>query len=300
MKRTTVIAPGRTDLLRRVGVEGIEDALTHTGGRIVVENRTSIVRVLNDPDDPDVEVYVKAYFYPDRRPRWRYAVRKCRAEREFESLVLLTQSRIACAEPLAWGSLRGRFGSLWSCFIATRGVPRSINIETFMKAAADPNSLAADKNFRRRALGRLGTLIGRMHASGYVDHDLHWRNILINVDGPEPEFFIIDSPKGERPKSSRRRRRGIVHDLACIDKHASVVFTRLERARFLAAWLAAVPEIADRDRLFFDVASLQKKLHEKRQRKLAETHRAPVDVKSWSRAERVRERIAEMIRRERS
>ncbi|MCA9323089.1 MAG: hypothetical protein KDB53_20280, partial [Planctomycetes bacterium] len=68
--------------------------------------------------------------------------------------------------------------------------------------------------------------------------DLHFRNILLRYDATqEAQFTIIDCPKGRRPLLRPVFERARVHDLACLDKHASKWLTRTDRLRFLRAYL---------------------------------------------------------------
>jgi hypothetical protein len=286
-----VVAAGYEELLKRLHVGDVAAALGHRGGRLLIENRTSFIRVLQDPAAVACEIYLKCYFYPALGTRVRYAWRASRAQREFASLEMMRQIGVPCAEPIAWGSLRGFGGVLRACFVATRGVPRAINLETFLKSAADGRSPAADPRMRRAGLASLAGLVARLHRAGYVDHDLHWRNVLVTLDGGEPRFHFIDSPKGEMPKSSRRRHAGVVHDLACLDKHSPGVFTRAERHRFLRAYIGDADHAAAA-RLAAEVEEKVAALHAKRRRKLAQNAARALDVtQAWSDAARVRESL---------
>lgn len=263
-----IVAPGHGDLLRRVGITDLEAALGHRGGRVLVQGKSSFIRILNDPDDVARQVYLKVYLYPKLGARWRYAFKKSRAEREFESAFLLIERGLPAAAPLAHGSRRGSFGQLEASFVATLGVPRTVNLDAILAADADPSAPLADPRMRRRGLEILGGLVGRMHQSGYVDHDLHWRNILVNLDSGVPAFTFIDSPKGEVPRARSALVAGVVHDLASIDKHAPTRFTPRERARFAVAWQREATRFSLRRLrpiVMAEIDSLQKK----RARKLA-------------------------------
>ena len=104
-----------------------------------------------------------------------------------------------------------------------------------------------------------------MHRAGYVDGDLHFRNVLVGTDRTAPRFVFIDSPKGARRRIGLRR--GIIHDLACLDKHAPQHFSRTDRRRFFRAW-ADETGLGD-DRALLDAIDRRvRELHRRRNRKL--------------------------------
>jgi len=288
MRTRLVIAPGHVERLARVGVDSVRAALAHGGGRVVVENRTSVVRLLNDPEDPAFEVYLKCYWSAQSAVRWRYAFRRCRARREYESLLLMRELGIPGVEPLAWGSVRGALGRLFACFVATRGVPRAVGLDALMRGAEDPRSPAADRALRRRGIETLGAAVGAMHRAGYVDHDLHWRNVLVTLDAGTPDFRFVDSPKGERPLSAGRRRRGVIEDLASLDRLAPGTLSVRERLRFFRAWRGDRRLDGDDRRLLAAVAARTAAMEAKRARKAAEHEARGVDVDAWEHAARVR------------
>jgi tRNA A-37 threonylcarbamoyl transferase component Bud32 len=266
------VAPGQGELLERVGVRDFAAALDHRGGRVLVQGKSSFIRILNDPDDVSRQIYLKCYLYPKAGVRFRYAWRKSRARREYESLQMMIERGLPCAVPLVYGERRGPFGVLLACCIATLGVPRTMNLEALLASATEPGSPARDPLLRRRGLSILGALIGRMHQSGYVDHDMHWRNILVSLDATEPAFAFIDSPKGCAPASARALEAGVVHDLACLDKHAPGAFTKRERARFAVAWRRAATRFSLKA-LAPRIAKKIEELRKKREKKLARDRR---------------------------
>ena len=70
----------------------------------------------------------------------------------------------------------------------------------------------------------------KLHHNGFIHNDLKWRNILVQ-DTTEPKVYFIDCPVGRR-RFGMLRKRGIIKDLACLDKLACKQLNRTERLRF--------------------------------------------------------------------
>ena len=105
---------------------------------------------------------------------------------------------------------------------------------------------------RRRLLGRVGDLVGRLHAAG-VDHpDLKPSNLLVGADG---ELALLDLDALTPPRRLDRRRR--VRALGQLEAFARDLLpglSRTDRARVLRAYLARDPSLAaERGRLVRDV-----------------------------------------------
>ena len=69
-----------------------------------------------------------------------------------------------------------------------------------------------------------------LHAEGFIHTDLKWRNILATL-GNNPEISLIDCPAGMKALPLLFSR-GIIKDLACLDKTARYHLTRTQRMRF--------------------------------------------------------------------
>ena len=84
--------------------------------------------------------------------------------------------------------------------------------------------------WRAKVSFRLAGLVRQIHALGFIHNDLEWRNLLVSV-GDLPEVFVIDCPAG-RQIYLKGNRRGIVRDLALLDKMGRQVLSRTERLKF--------------------------------------------------------------------
>jgi len=69
-----------------------------------------------------------------------------------------------------------------------------------------------------------------LHSQSFIHNDLKLRNILISLD-PLAKVYFIDCPVG-RKRYGWQRQRGIIKDLACLDKKSKYVLSRPQRLRF--------------------------------------------------------------------
>ncbi len=69
-----------------------------------------------------------------------------------------------------------------------------------------------------------------MHRHRFVHNDLKFRNVLVDFSNC-PEVYIIDCPLGRRLFGPLFQR-GIVKDLACLDRVAKRYLSRSQRLRF--------------------------------------------------------------------
>ncbi len=96
-----------------------------------------------------------------------------------------------------------------------------------------------DACFKRRSwvnhvIDQLSEYVRAMHGHGFVHNDLKWRNILADY-GDDAEVYIIDCPAGRRLGGfllTPLLKRGVIKDLACLDKIARHVLSRTQRLRF--------------------------------------------------------------------
>jgi hypothetical protein len=264
------ISPGYEELVRSLGLEDPALAPTVERGEVVTDSGSSRVqRFREHPEGPSY--YFKVYRYYRLRPMITFFPRRSRARSEYEALVYLRAHGLPGAEPVAWGSCRLLFRLIRSCFVITRGIEGSQDLDVFLESFHREERDAGWWALRRRGLGDLADLVSRMHAVGFFDHDLFFRNILVRR-GPAPEdleIHFIDHPKARLGvKSARARRAAAIFDLACLDKHAPEYFSRSERLRFFKRYLGKQRlDSTDREMLR-EIAERRERLMAKRQAKL--------------------------------
>ena len=175
--------------------------------------------------------YVKTYVCRGRGLRRWFGRSRLRAE--WENLQLFARYGIATAEVIAYGEtgLRNYQGA-----IITRGL---LQTRDLARLAEEGNPILLDKRWRLGVIRRLSELVRIMHTRGFIHNDLKWRNILVGLDIKSnknpPRVYLIDCPMG-RFLCGPLMRRGIVKDLACLDKVAKYALSRTDRLRFYLAY----------------------------------------------------------------
>lgn len=206
-----------------------------TGETINSNWMSSLLRVGVD----DHHYYIKRYA---SRGRWlrRFAGRS-RLRAEWENLLFFHQLEIPTAELVAYGE--SGIGRNYRGALVTRELKGSRDL-----AALSTSACMRDRHWRQQVMLQLADAVARLHAAGFVHGDLKWRNILAG-GGADPVVYIIDCPQGRR-LAGPMLERGIVKDLACLDKVARQVLSRTDRMRFYIAYAGSAElGAADRRRL---------------------------------------------------
>jgi tRNA A-37 threonylcarbamoyl transferase component Bud32 len=199
--------------------------LEHPSGR--QESLTTFILA----GDVGFRVYLKRY--RPRRPSLRFFLRRSRQRRERCSAERLLALGIPTAEVIAAGEQR-RFGCVSAAFVATREIPDTCPLDVVVPEWWGERTAQTHRR-RHGLIVKLARLVRRMHDGGYVDHDLHLRNILMReLPGELPTLFMIDSPRGG---CRFLRGRGKVRDLAALDRDAGLFLTKADRLRFMRAYL---------------------------------------------------------------
>jgi len=168
--------------------------------------------------------YVKKYQRAGKHLR-RYVGRsRVRAEWEnllfFKTLGIRTPRLVACGEEVGYNVARR--GAL-----VTEEVKDTVDLHSLAIKGSD---LLNNRNWINNVIDQLSSYVRTMHQHGFVHNDLKWRNILVKELG-NPKVYFIDCPQG-RHSISPMLSRGIVKDLACLDKVAKYQLSRADRLEF--------------------------------------------------------------------
>jgi len=250
---TLSVEPGYRALLRANGVQSCADLVAWVvSGENAPENwddrgHRVLVRAceLQDPDGGEpVKVHCKIYQH--RRPTSRFILRRSKARIEHRNLGAMREIGLPVPDRVAWAESRTAIGRLRCACIITVTLPDVVPLDQYL-AWRPPETSGAAR--RRRIIERLARQVARAHRACFFHHDLFPRNILVAPDAAEaPPLSWIDAPRGRFDRTPLRRRR-MLKDLACLDKHARHHCSRAERLRFLMRYL-------QRDRVDHEVRSL--------------------------------------------
>ena len=127
----------------------------------------------------------------------------------------------------------------------TEEIPQVMDMLTVVSTA--PEKLR-DRDWLDRVGRRLSEHVSLMHKMGFVHNDLKWRNVLVDFE-ESPEVYLFDCPLG-RKMIGPLLNRGIIKDLACLDKVAKYQLSRTERLRFYKYYVGKDRlDSFDRDRI---------------------------------------------------
>lgn len=196
-----------------------------SGGQMVNTSRMSTLYRVSSRSGPASAGAYYVKLYQERGRGLRRYLGRSRVRAEWENLLRLRRLGVPTVRAVAYGE-DGRRGAL-----VTAELPGAMDLRRFVAGQLDRDILGA-------VIGRLSRHVRAMHRAGFVHGDLKWRNILVTQSDEDgfkpkggPEVHIIDSPQGRwLPRVLRHR--GVIKDLACLDKVARKRLSRTQRLRF--------------------------------------------------------------------
>ncbi|MEI6085486.1 MAG: lipopolysaccharide kinase InaA family protein [Verrucomicrobiota bacterium] len=196
-----ICAPDWQAILRTESVASIYALAT---GTVVKRGQTTEVRRV---EICGRTVFIKKYWSNSFGQLWSGALRgtffgKSKARREYENLHRLREWGFDAPAPVAYGEERRAGWMVRSCLIS-EAIPNAVSLDEY-----------------RQLPYELADIVRRLHARGFVHHDLYWRNIILSGN----RFFLLDAHKGGPGD--------IAQDLATLDAAAPFFFRRTERLRF--------------------------------------------------------------------
>ncbi|MDP6263933.1 MAG: lipopolysaccharide kinase InaA family protein [Pseudomonadales bacterium] len=168
--------------------------------------------------------YVKKYQRAGKHLR-RY-VGRSRVRAEWENLQLFKVIGIPTPPVVAYGEEVGYNVSHRGALV-TEEVTGTVDLHSLAKMRSE---LLNDHRWIDQVLDQLSGYVRTMHQHGFVHNDLKWRNILV-TRLRDPKVYFIDCPQG-RHSFGPMLTRGIVKDLACLDKVAKNQLSRVDRLSF--------------------------------------------------------------------
>lgn len=209
--RDTILVEVFSDLSKTFSIQG-EQITRNPVGRVI-----------------KVEIDGHFYFvklYSRGGKRLRRFLGKSRARTEWENLLYFSKLGIPTAYIVAYGQ-ELRWGLFRRGALITEELKNTTDMAALVKAQSP---LLKDKNWVMRVCRQIADFTKRLHENGFIHYDLKWRNILINNE-KKPRVFFIDCPVGKK-RFGPVLRRGIIKDLACLDKMAKYQLSQTDRLRF--------------------------------------------------------------------
>jgi len=107
-------------------------------------------------------------------------------------------------------------------------------------------SLLHQQRWLAHVLIQLARITRLMHQNRFAHNDLKWRNILVDMESPLPNIYLIDCPTGRKwiwPFLEYRKTK----DLICLDIRARRHLSRTQRLRFYKEY-AQCQKLTDKDK----------------------------------------------------
>ncbi len=199
--------------------------LALTGEVINANPMSSLTRVCVDRR----RYYVKIYEGGGRGLRRHLGRSRVRAE--WQNLMFFRSIGVPTARVVAYGEQSGLVGDRKGALV-TEEIPDTVDLASMARQA---HPLFGDADWVDAVVRRLACHIRTLHEHSFIHNDLKWRNILVEFSR-DPEVYIIDCPLGRRLYGPFYRR-GVIKDLACLDKVAKSQVSGSVRMRFYRQYL---------------------------------------------------------------
>ncbi len=156
--------------------------------------------------------FVKLYFRGGKRLR-RF-IGRSRVNAEWENMKFFVKLGIPTTKLVGYGQ------ELNGCFFKRGALitEELTNTSDLATLAQDHSPLLKDQDWAMRVGRQIAEYTKLLHDNRFIHNDLKWRNILVPLED-DPRICFIDCPTG-RKRTGFMLRRGIVKDLACLDKVA--------------------------------------------------------------------------------
>ncbi|WP_321531309.1 lipopolysaccharide kinase InaA family protein [uncultured Desulfuromonas sp.] len=177
-------------------------------------------------DQQNATYYVKIYSRNGKGLRHYFG--RGRLQGEWENLLYFSKLGIPTPRIVAYGHSR-RNGLFRIGALITAEVPDSADLLTLARSHPE---MFLKRSWLKSILRQTAEYTSRLHRHGFIHWDLKWRNILVSQKNSDhPEIYFFDCPLG-KTRRGWLRKRGVIKDLACLDKVGKKVLSRSQRLSF--------------------------------------------------------------------
>ncbi|WP_263081131.1 lipopolysaccharide kinase InaA family protein [Endozoicomonas sp. Mp262] len=206
-------------------VFGSLDRVFQLSGKTITKDALSEVILF---EAADTRFYVKRYTAAGKGLR-KY-LGKSRIRAEWENMLFFHQLGLPAAKVVAYGEERR--GGL---FVRGALITEELKATTDMaRLAHQHDARLKDPKWLYPVLQQIAEIAKTLHRARFIHTDFKWRNILVTGDS-HPQVYLIDCPAGYQwPQRccGKPVARGIIKDLACLDKVAKYHLSPSQRLRF--------------------------------------------------------------------
>ncbi len=185
--------------------------------------------------------YLKRYTGGGKNLR-RY-IGRSRIRGEWESMLFFHEHGIPAAKVVAYGQ-EIRWGIMTRGALVTEEAPNTLDLRQMVR---DSIPWLKDRAWMAKVIEQLAPAVRTMHHHSFIHTDLKWRNILVSQED-NPGICFIDCPAGQKVLPFFLER-GIVKDLACLDKMGKQHLSRTQRLKFYQLYCGGKLKPADKVRI---------------------------------------------------
>ena len=196
----------------------IEKIFMLQGELITKDKLSDVIRVNID----NRNFYVKRYYRAGRHYIKRFM--RSRVRSEWHNLNLFKDLNIATADLVAYGEQK-KLKAYKRGALITEEIPNTVDLVTLAESSSN---LMSNKEWLYQIMKQIAAYTNKLHKICFVHNDLKWRNILVTTDD-NPKAYFIDCPMGKKTKFLKR---GIIKDIACLDKRGKMYLSKADRLRF--------------------------------------------------------------------
>lgn len=202
------------------------DKVFHLKGTVITKDNFSeviLVKINNNI------FYIKRYISSGKGLRKYIGQSKIRSE--WENMFFFHNIGIPAANIVSYGEER-KYGIFQRGALITEGVTGTTDLA---KLAKQKDTLLTTLSWIIPVIKQVAIITRNLHNNSFIHTDLKWRNILVTTSEP-PRITLIDCPSGyicpQNWLFKNFFQRGIIKDLACLDKIAKHTLSRSQRLYF--------------------------------------------------------------------
>jgi tRNA A-37 threonylcarbamoyl transferase component Bud32 len=186
---------------------------------------------------PEGAIYIKHFLVPDLRSVFRQWFRRGKGRNEAKRAARLAAFGVTTIAPVALGERRKR-GFLFDNYLISPEIPGAVPLDQFVARQLAAMPPERRKQTRRELARALGELTARLHEGGFLHNDFHPGNVLVRLDERgHPHLAMIDLDALRSPRVLGRRE--AMNNLALLNHYFWTRSSRVDRVRFLRAYLAS-------------------------------------------------------------
>ena len=242
--RVTVVDEA-CELLKSNGLETFDAIMQYGGGdvakQLLKERTTTRLKLQASSEEPQT-LFLKRHSPPPFKeyikPWLRLTKPILGARNEWLAILKFHEVGLDTMRPIAWGQQGGY------SFLLTRGIDDCQSLAEFVDGTYSQMDAAAQAQERRRYVRLVGRLARKMHEAGLHHQDFYLYHLLVPLDQPSDQVYIIDLGRARQVAGLKRGSRWVVKDLGQLMFAASIA-SRSDRLRFLQEYLGRRVEPSD-------------------------------------------------------